>query len=117
MKRLLISYKFWFVAYVLMVITIMGSFFSFRSWVEKTYGSDSAQVEWDKWREDVKNQPDSAPVKRREPKSEQPPASALLFDYFWTCVTIALVLSSVLFGAFMFITRGAMISPGTIQDG
>ena len=39
-----------------------------------------------------------------------------MFDYFYTCITIAIVLSSVLFLAFMFITRGAILSPGEIQE-
>ena len=50
------------------------------------------------------------PVKRRVPKSAEPPALVLMRDYFAVCLAIAVVLSSVLFGTFMVLVRGAMSS-------
>jgi hypothetical protein len=51
-------------------------------------------------------------VKRREPKSAEPPALVLMRDHFAVCLSLAVVLSSVLFGTFMFFVRGALTSPG-----
>jgi hypothetical protein len=50
---------------------------------------------------------DASPVKRRPPKSPQPPALLLMRDYFGVCLALAIVLSSVLFATFMFFVRGA----------
>jgi hypothetical protein len=75
----------------------------------ETYGSDEAQTEWDQWRTDAKDMAMGAgPVKRREPKSLQPPALVLMRDHFAACLGLALLLSTVLFGTFMFFVRGAM---------
>jgi len=46
-------------------------------------------------------------VKRRAPKSAQPPALVLMRDYFAVCLGGALVLSTVLFATFMMLVRGA----------
>jgi hypothetical protein len=47
-------------------------------------------------------------VKRRAPKSAEPPALVLMRDYFAVCLALAIVLSTVLFGTFMFFVRGAL---------
>ena len=52
--------------------------------------------------------PRSGPVKRRVPKSAEPPALKLMRDHFGVCLGLSLVLSSVLFGTFMIFVRGAI---------
>ena len=52
----------------------------------------------------------AGPVKRREPKSLEPPALVLMRDHFAVCLGLALLLSTVLFGTFMFFVRGALAS-------
>ena len=113
--RILSSFRFWAICYALMVAGIVAGFFQFRSWSERVYANSEAQIEWQKWRSDVEAQPAEAPVKRRVPKSTRPPATVLLTDYFGTCMTIAIVLSTALFFTFMIITRGAIQSPGVIE--
>ncbi len=77
-----------------------------------TYGTPTAQAEWDAWRADAKKMAEEpGVVKRREPKSIEPPALVLMRDHFGVCLSIALVLSTVLFGTFMILVRGAMRGP------
>jgi hypothetical protein len=77
----------------------------------EVYGTPEAQAEWDAWRDDAKKMAEEpSVVKRRAPKSIQPPALVLMRDYFAICLTIAAVLSSVLFGTFMVLVRGAISS-------
>jgi hypothetical protein len=54
----------------------------------------------------------AGPVKRRVPGSLEPPALVLMRDHFAVCLGFALLLSTVLFGTFMFFVRGAMWSGG-----
>ena len=49
-------------------------------------------------------------VQRRAPKSAEPPALVLMRDHFAACLAIAVLLSSVLFGTFMVLVRGALSS-------
>ena len=114
--RLLASKKSWLIGYVVMVTVIVVGFYQFRSWSQTVYANEQGQIEWQKWRSDVEAQPAEAPVKRRVPKSQQPPATVLLTDYFATCLVIAIVLSTALYFAFMFVTRGAILSPGVINS-
>ena len=113
--RLLSSTRFWIICYILMVVGIVVGFYQFRSWSERVYANSNAQIEWQKWRSDVEAQPAEAPVKRRVPKSLRPPATVLLTDYFTTCMSIAIVLSTALFFTFMIITRGTIQSPGVVE--
>jgi hypothetical protein len=79
-----------------------------RAWAFATYGGSESQVEWEEWREDVKkNAENPAYVKRRMPKSVEPPALVLMRDYFPVCMAGSLALTGVLAGAFLFFIRGA----------
>ena len=79
-----------------------------------------AQAEWDAWREDAKKMAEEpGPVKRRVPKSAEPPALVLMRDHFAVCLGLArCCCRRVLFGTFMFFVRGAMATPSlTASDG
>ena len=96
-------------AYLLLIGAVVGGVFFARQQALATYGTADAQAEWDAWREDAKRLADeSGPVKRRVPKSAAPPALVLMRDHFGVCLMIAVVLSTVLFGTFMLMVRGAM---------
>jgi hypothetical protein len=96
-------------AYLAMIALVIGGVSYMRSVATVVYGTVQAQTEWDEWREDVKEfEKQPYPVKRRVPKSVEPPALVLMRDYFGVCLAVALVLSSVLFGTFMVLVRGAM---------
>ena len=114
--RIFISYWFWCLAYVAMSALLIAGFSNFRSWAKDTYATEAAQVQWQAWKSDVRNQADAAPVQRREPKSDQPPAIVLLFQYYWICLGITLVLSTVLFVVFMILVRGVIQSPGPVAE-
>ena len=99
----------WLVAYAAVIAIVVGGMNYMRSVALAVYGTPQAQTEWDTWRKDVKElEKQPYPVKRRMPKSAEPPALVLMRDYFGVCLTIAIVLSSVLFGTFMVLVRGAM---------
>ena len=99
----------WLLGYLgAMVFVVVGLVYS-RQQALATYGSEAAQTEWDTWRSDARDMALGAgPVKRREPKSPEPPALVLMRDHFAACLGLALVLSTVLFGTFMFFVRGAL---------
>ena len=101
----------WLLAYCTVMGLVLGGLVYGRSQALATYGSEEAQSEWDTWRGDAKQMADgSGPVKRRAPKSPQPPALVLMRDHFAACVGLAVLLSSVLFVTFMFFIRGALRS-------
>jgi hypothetical protein len=101
----------WLVAYLIIIAVVISGVFYGRRQALAVYGSKEAQAEWDTWRADAKKMADEpSPVKRRAPKSAQPPALVLMRDYFAVCLGLAVVLSTVLFGTFMMLVRGAMSS-------
>jgi hypothetical protein len=96
-------------AYMALLSLVVGGLAYGRSQALSIYGSKEAQNEWDTWREDAKQMASEAgPVRRRVPKSAEPPALVLMRDYFVICLGLAVVLSSILFATFMFFVRGAM---------
>jgi hypothetical protein len=104
---------FWLLAYFAMIAAVTGAIVRLRASAFAVYGTSEAQAEWDAWRADAKKLADGAgPVKRRMPKSQEPPALVLMRDYFAVCLAGAVLLSSVLFGTFMVLVRGAL-APGS----
>ena len=98
----------WLLAYIAVLALVAGGVFYGRQQALATYGSAQAQAEWDTWREDAqKMSKGSGPVTRRAPKSAEPPALVLMRDYFAVCLAGAMLLTSVLFGTFMVLIRGA----------
>jgi hypothetical protein len=101
----------WLAAYVAVMALVVGGLLYGRSQAIAVYGSGEAQQQWDTWRDDAKEMAAGAgPVKRREPKSAEPPALVLMRDHFLACAALAVLLSSVLFATFMFFLRGALQS-------
>lgn len=99
-------------AYAALLAAVIGGVFYGRAQALATYGSAEAQAEWDTWREDATRLAEGAgPVKRRAPKSAEPPALVLMRDYFVVCLGLAVVLSTVLFGTLMLFIRGALNAP------
>ena len=101
----------WLMLYAAVLATVTGALLRARYDALATFGTTTAQTEWDQWRSEAKDMAMGAgPVKRREPKSLQPPALVLMRDHFAACLGLALLLSTVLFGTFMFFIRGALQS-------
>jgi hypothetical protein len=110
-RRLSIADLLWLTLLLAMLAAVAGGMFHVRDSVLQSADAESQQ-DWEKWREAVKEgQDDKGPVQRRVPKSQEPPALVLLRDHFAVCLTIALVLSLVLFGTFIIFARGVMNSP------
>jgi hypothetical protein len=102
----------WLAAYAAWIALIIGGILYGRGQALAIYGSGVAQAQWDEWRENAKSMTsDQSPVQRRVPKSAEPPALVLMRDYFAVCLIGAVLLSTVLFGTFMFFIQGALASP------
>lgn len=107
----------WLLAYITIMALVSGGLIYGRSQALAIYGSEIAQEEWDAWREDAKAMAQGVgPVKRREPRSVRPPALVLMQDYFVICLVGAMLLTTVLFGTFMFFVRGAFGPAGDFVD-
>jgi hypothetical protein len=94
-----------------MIAAVVGGMLHMRAAAIDVYGTAEAQAEWDTWRDDAKKMAEQpSVVKRRAPKSVEPPALVLMRDHFAVCLGLALVLSTVLFGTFTVLVRGAFQS-------
>ena len=92
-----------------MIVGVVGGMLHLCAEAIAVYGTPEAQADWDAWREDATKMAElPSVVKRRAPKSAQPPALVLMRDHFTVCLGLAVVLSTVLFGTFMMFVRGAM---------
>ncbi len=67
------------------------------------------QADYAEWVEEAKRQSsDGGPVKRRPPKSFEPPILVLMRDYFLASLGSVLVFATALFLTFAFLLRGAL---------
>jgi len=99
----------WLLAYAALIALVVAGVFYGRQVALAVYGSAEAQAEWDAWRAGAAQLAESSgPVKRRVPKSAEPPALVLMRDHFAVCLGGAIVLSTILFGTFTLLFRGAM---------
>jgi hypothetical protein len=94
--------------FLTMIAAVIGGLFYARHQAFVVYGGNTAQTEWDAWREDAKElAKGTGPVARRAPKSVSPPALVLMRDYFGVCLTLSVLLSAVLFLTTLAFIRGA----------
>ncbi|WP_425614980.1 hypothetical protein NA78x_004864 [Anatilimnocola sp. NA78] len=105
-----------FILLGMLLVVVTGGMFYGRQQAIAVYGDQSAQMEWDHWREEAKDLAKGiGPVTRRVPKSAEPPALKLMRDYFAVCLALALLLSGVLFMTMLAFIRGAF-STGKFVD-
>ena len=102
------------ILYALLLSGEIGGSFYARSWAISVYGSPQAQAEWNEWRAGAAKLATEGPVKRRVPKSDKPPALVLATTYFGVCLTIALLLTTVLFATAVYFVQGVLRSPGRL---
>lgn len=110
---------FWLIAvcYVALMIVVIWSMLSARRWALVELATPKAAEEWEKWRDDVRQQQDRpGAVKRRVPKSAEPPTLVLLRDYFVVSLAGAVVFSSLLFFVIAWLFVGMLNTPVTISD-
>jgi hypothetical protein len=110
MKRWTVN-TFWLVCYIAVIAAVVVSMGRVRDSQLPELQQPAAQGDWQAWRDDVRDSQGSAPVERRIPKSSEPPLLVLLRDYYATCLTAAMVFTSLLFGVTMFFVRGALRTP------
>ena len=98
----------WLCLYVALMAALAGGLHWVRNGFSERYQGAQAQEDWDTWRTEAARQRDGGgPVKRRKPKSAQPPILVLMDEHFAVCVTASMVLGSALFLTTMFFLRGA----------
>jgi hypothetical protein len=98
--------------WLLVVSVIAGGLMIARGYALRTIDSPLAQEDWEDWREEAQRQAEGeGPVKRRPPRAEEPPTLMLLRDHFGACMTMGLVLSSVLYGTLALMIRGVLLGP------
>ncbi len=91
-----------------MLVIVVGGMFMAREKTLATMSTPEAQAEWDAWRKSEVNQRDDLPVKRRPPKSPEPPALVLMRDHFPVLLGAAVVFCSLLYAALAFAVSGAL---------
>ena len=111
-----LAYAVYGVLYVTVLVAVVRSSFYARSWAVSVYGSPQAQAQWDEWRAGAAKLATEGPVKRRVPKSDKPPALVLATTYFGVCLTIAILLTTVLFATAVYFVQGVLRSPGGARN-
>jgi hypothetical protein len=107
LKSLTLSNAIWLLAYLATIGLLTWGLFTARHWALESYDTQQSRAEWEAWRRQTQQLADSpGPVARRPAKSVEPPTIVLLRDYFAACLTLLLLLSSVLFATFVFMIRG-----------
>lgn len=101
--------------YLLLAAAVVAGSLYARSWAISVYGSPQAQAQWEQWRTESARLSTDGPVKRRVPKSDKPPALVLATTYFGICLTIALVLSTVLFATVAYFIYGVWRAPSNLR--
>lgn len=99
-------------AYVLLIVILTGGMFVARTQVVEHQSVSLSQDEWQEWRREAARQSEGqGPVTRRMPTAEEPPTLMLMRDHFGACLTLALVISTVLFATLAFMIRGVLFGP------
>ena len=111
-----LSYAVYGALYVLVLSGVVGGCLYARSWAVSIYGTPKAQAEWNEWRAGAEKLSTEGPVKRRVPKSDKPPALVLATTYFGVCLTIAMLLTTVLFATAVYFVQGVLRSPGGARN-
>ncbi|MBW3595757.1 MAG: hypothetical protein KY475_00615 [Planctomycetes bacterium] len=97
----------WLILYIAWMSLLVGGLIAGRQAVLQAYSGAEAKAEWDEFRRDMAKLSEEGPVKRRAPKSPEPPALRLMRDYFGVCLTATIVFGSLLFAMLAGAGRGA----------
>lgn len=97
-----------------MVLVIVVTMTRARDSVRQSLATPEAKAAWEEWRNAARESSEGqGPVRRKEPKSNDPPALILLSDpgYFVISLVTAIIFSSLLFIVTMFLLRGIFTPP------
>jgi hypothetical protein len=99
--------------YGLLLGAIVWSVMAAHKWALAELASPESLREWEAWREDVRQQEQRAgPVRRRVPKSAEPPALVLMRDYFAVSLAGALLFMTLLYWVIAWFVYGILRSGG-----
>lgn len=103
----LTSFLPWLAAYAVLLAAIAVSLAYARRQVVARLSTAKARAEWQAWKAETEKQARSpGPVKRREVRSDEPPALVLLRDHFGTMLAMSLTVASCFFVFLMIVVRG-----------
>lgn len=94
--------------YLVVAGATLASLVAARNWAISELGSPAALAEWQRWRDEetARQAEPSAGVRRRPPKSDEPPTLILLRDHFTAVAVSTLLVMSFLYAFFVVIARG-----------
>lgn len=114
------SYTRWAIvilAYLATLGGVMGLVFYTKARALSAFATPAAQQQWNEWREAADRQTDQGPVRRRPPKSAEPPSLVLLRDHFLTVLVASLVFTTALYATLVLLVRGALTRSNTRLPG
>jgi hypothetical protein len=97
--------------YLLLIGIIIWSVMAARHWAFTELATPEASREWETWREDERRQEtQTGPVRRRVPKSAEPPALVLMRDYFAVSLVGAVTFMTLLYWVIAWFVWGILHS-------
>lgn len=100
--------------YLLLLGAIVWSLIAARKWALAELSTSESIGQWEAWREDVRQQDEqSGPVRRRVPKSAEPPALVLMRDYFTVSLVGAVLFMTLLYWVIAWFVYGILNSSAT----
>lgn len=97
----------WLASYVAVIGAIVAGMFAIRNRALASLDNPAARAEWQAWRNEAAKQAATGPVRRRVPKTAEPPALTLMRDFFPVMLGGSLFFGSVLFVLIAWAARGA----------
>ena len=95
--------------YIVLIGAVTWGMSRRRRWALQSYEGESARQDWEAWRDEARKQADGdVPVRRRVPKSAEPPALVLMRDYYYQCLVGALTVTTALTASMLFLFSGML---------
>jgi hypothetical protein len=106
------SIGWWVAGYALLIAAAGWSVFAAKRWALAELSTPASTADWEAWREDIRAQQDRpTPIRRRVPKSAEPPALVLTRDYFAVVMAAAVIFSSLIYWIMAWLVMGALAVP------
>lgn len=84
----------------------------------ESFSTPEAKAQWQDWREAVENdKANMGPVKRKVPKSDEPPTLVMLRDHFGACLFAMLVMATIMYLSIVIFAKGAFRKPVPLNAG
>ena len=106
----------WLAVYLLTMAGVVSGIFALRQRTLAAMSTPEARAEWDAWRTEATKQSTEGPVRRRIPKSIEPPALVLMRDYFPIMLTGGVFFTTLLFIALAWAIRGSFAAKQRGED-